>query len=228
LVAGQGTIGRVHRFESRIERMRVLPKVGWRSSPNPEDMGGMLYDLGAHLVDQALRLMGPVESVFATVRTVRPGSSDDDVSIVLTHTSGSVSYLVASQLGAFEAPRMTLYGTHGGLRMMVGDTQEQVLSSGEQPGSGDWGVEPKDSDAQLRVYSDANERTESRIPLEAGDWPAFYSGVSAALRGEQAPPVLIADVVQNLRVLDAARESALSGTVVSLDPAAGHEPPSTS
>jgi scyllo-inositol 2-dehydrogenase (NADP+) len=223
-VAHDGTIGRVHRFESRIERMRVLPKPGWRSSPEPADMGGMLYDLGAHLVDQALRLMGPVVSVAASVRTVRDGNhSDDDVVLLLEHQSGAVSHLVASQSGAFEAPRMTLYGTLGGLRIAAADSQEAALASGRRPVPDEaWGQEPTESAAVLRQYSDTNELTESRVTLDRGDWPAFYRGVATAVRGEGVAPVLVSDVVADLRVLVAARESGLRHSVVVLDPPAGH------
>lgn len=227
--AENGSIGRVHRFESRIERMRVLPKAGWRLSTDPADMGGMLYDLGAHIVDQALRLMGPVRSVTATVRVVRePGASDDDVILMLQHESGTVSQLVASQIGAFNAPRMTLLGTRGGLRIDASDSQEAALAAGRAPGDPNWGVEPDSSAAILREYDDASTLTESRVPLERGTWPAFYRGVERALRTGAEPPVLIGDVIANLRVLDAARESAASGATVRLDPPAGHRASSTS
>jgi scyllo-inositol 2-dehydrogenase (NADP+) len=223
-VASDGSVGRVHRYESRIERMRVTRKPGWRGSANPADMGGMLYDLGAHLVDQALRLMGPVVCVSASVRTVREGDgSDDDVTVLLEHTSGSVSHLVASQVGAFDSPRISLFGTRGGLRIMASDSQEPALRSGRLPGDDEsWGLEPGGTEAVLRRYSEASELTESLLLLERGDWPAFYRGVAAAVRGEGPPPVPMADAVADLRVLDAARQSADTRTVVTLDPPAAH------
>ena len=228
-IARDGSIGEVHRFESRIERMRVVPKPGWRGSPDPADMGGMLYDLGAHIIDQALLLMGPVASVFASVRTVRDGQgSDDDVTVVLGHASGAVSLLVASQIGAFGSPRFTLYGTRGGLRVEASDSQEPALVSGALPGDGPWGVEPAGTEATLLTYDQASTLTTTARPLERGDWPAYYSGVAAALRGEAEPPVLVADVIADLRVIDAARSSAQSGSVISLDPPAGHRASSTS
>jgi len=220
-VSRNGSIGDVHRFESRIERMRVVPKPGWRGSTDPADMGGMLYDLGAHLVDQALALVGPVSSVTASARHLR-GVSDDDVILLLTHASGAVSVLVASQLGAFDSPRMTLYGTQGGLRIDASDSQESALAAGRSPEDPDWGTEPESSSARLRRYSSESVASETHIPLTRGAWPAFYSGVVAALQGEASAPVLISDVIEDLRVLDAARESALTGESVRLDPPAGH------
>lgn len=228
-VARDGSIGTMHRFESNIQRMRVVPKPGWRNSTDPADMGGMLYDLGAHLVDQALLLMGPVVRVSATVRSVRvSGGTDDDVLIELDHESGAVSQLAASQIGAFDTPRLTLLGTRGGLRIDASDTQEPELAAGHDPAEPDWGREPATSAALLRTYDDANALTEERVPLTRGEWPAFYLGVERALRGSAEPPVAVDDVIANLRVLDAAREAGLSGSSVRLDPPAGHRASSMS
>jgi len=228
-VARDGSIGRVHRFESRIERMRVTPKPGWKSSADAADLGGMLLDLGAHVVDQALRLMGPVSAVYASVRTVRVVSgSDDDVTLFLTHTSGAVSQLVVSQIGAFDSPRMTIYGTTGGLRIDATDSQEPVLASGVVPVEGEWGLEPAGTEAALRVCSLDNVVSETTVPLQHGDWPAFYREAAAAVRGHGAPPVLVEDAIANLRVIGAARESGLANAVVSLDPPAGHRASPTS
>lgn len=222
-VAGEGEIGRVHRFESRIQRMRVVPRDGWRNSTDPCAMGGMLYDLGAHLVDQALQLLGPVRSVAAFARSVRVvDGTDDDVIVVLTHTDGAVSHLVASQVAAFGEPRMCLLGTRGGLRIGASDTQEAALAGGRVPGDADWGREPEGCEAELRVYDDASTPTDTSRALARGNWPAFYTGVESALRGATEPPVLVDDAVASLRVLDAARESSAAGRLVSLDPPAGH------
>jgi scyllo-inositol 2-dehydrogenase (NADP+) len=216
-------LGLLHRFESRIERMRVKQKPGWRGSADPADMGGMLYDLGAHLVDQALLLMGPVVLVSASLRSLRPDDdTDDDVAVQLTHASGAVSMLVASQVGAFGDPRMTLFGTRGGLRIDASDSQEAALVAGADLRSGGWGVEPAGSEALLRTYDEDSTPTESRVPLVPGSWPVFYAGVEAALSDGAPDPVELGDVIANLRVLDAAREASDSGRVVRLDPPAGH------
>lgn len=223
LVAEDGLIGMVHRFESRIERMRVTPKPGWRGSPDPADMGGMLYDLGAHVVDQALVLMGPVVSVAASVRSVRPTDpTDDDVVLMLTHDSGAVSMLVVSQIGAFPGPRMTLYGTRGGLRIDASDSQEAALVAGGDPAADGWGAEPAGSEALLSVVDADSVATATAVPLVAGAWPQFYRGVVAALRDGAPDPVSLVDVIENLRVLDAAREAGATGATVRLDPPAAH------
>lgn len=68
-----GDLGTVSRFESRFERWRPTPKGGWRESGGLEDIGGLLYDLGSHLIDQAIQLLGPVRTVYAETDARRPG-----------------------------------------------------------------------------------------------------------------------------------------------------------
>ena len=212
-----GLIGSPHRLESRFERWRPTPKGGWREEGPAEDLPGLLYDLGAHLVDQALHLLGPVDRVFASVRRVRAGATaDDDTQVFLQHVSGAVSILSVSAASAFTGPRLRLLGTGGGLWIDTLDTQEDALRAGRLPGDSDWGVEADDA----WVVTDT--AAPGSLVRERGDWPAYYRGVAASLRGEGAPPVDPRDVVENLRVIEAAHESGRSGIAVVLDPPASH------
>ena len=212
-----GLVGTPHRLESRFERWRPTPKGGWREEGPADDLPGLLYDLGAHLVDQALHLLGPVERVFASVRRVRPAVvTDDDTQVFLEHVSGAVSILSVSAASAFTGPRLRLLGTGGGLWIDTLDTQEDALRAGRVPGDADWGVEADDA----WVVTDTDPPRS--LARERGDWPAYYRGVAASLRGEGSPPVDPRDVVENLRVIEAAHESGRSGTAVVLDPPAGH------
>lgn len=217
-------IGEVHRLESRIERMRPALKGGWRESSAPEDLGGVLLDFGAHLVDQALELMGPVVLVQATARSTRfPGTSNDDSQMLLTHASGAVSVLVSSQAAAFGGPRFTALGTTGGIRIDAADTQEDAIKAGRRPDDGQpWGQEPSTSVAEVRLLQDGALRDVPAVPLDPGGWDGYYPAVAAAIREGSPPPVSMADAVQNARVLDAAVASAASGAAIVLDPPASH------
>jgi len=214
-----GRIGTVHRLIQRIDRMRVVPKAGWRNSSATEDMGGMFYDLGAHAIDQARVIMGPVTEVYARVRTVRrPGDPDDDSVIVLTHSSGAVSVVSVSQAAAFPEPRMMLLGTQGGLRIDHVDAQEVALMAGKLPNVAGW--ESTSDTAVLRISGAEKDFTDETLEMVPGNWPAFYRGVAEALEGEGPAPVDIEDVLQTVRVMDAARESGRHGNAVGLDPPA--------
>lgn len=222
-IAESGVLGDIHRFESRITKMRVVPKAGWRGSAEPEDMGGMLYDLGVHAVDQALQLMGPATSVACWARSVRPGDpTDDDTTIVLTHQSGALSILTVGQAHAFAEPRMLLLGTRGGLRIDPADDQEPDMLAGMSPAAPEWGVRRAGTEAWLRIYDDDSVVSEERIALERGAWPEFYAGVERAIRGHGRAPVPIEDAIADARVLDAAREAARTGRSIPLQPPAAH------
>lgn len=216
-------IGAVHRLESRIERMRPALKGGWRESTAPEAMGGVLLDFGAHLVDQAIELLGPVWAVHAEARSTRfPGTSDDDAQFTLRHVNGAVSYLVGSQAAAFAGPRFTALGTSGGVRIQGSDTQEDALKSGRRPVDGEWGIEAADFFAEVRVMDGTGAPVDTHLPMQAGHWDAYYPGVASAIREQGPAPVPFVDAIANMRVLDAAAQSALTGEQVILDPPAEH------
>ena len=220
--AESGVIGTPHRFESRLERFRLLPKGGWRELNDPEVLGGVLYDFAPHVVDQALDLMGPVVSVTAHTRTVRETpASDDDLIILLQHESGGISYLVGSLAVGLPGPRFTLAGTRGALRITALDTQEDHLKLGEIPGA-DWGVEPAESTIEIWSSDAKGELSYSTLPFSTGNWPEYYREVLAFLTESAAPTVTLDQAVGTMRVMDAARESALTGEVVRLNPPATH------
>ncbi len=203
-ILAEGQLGTVHRFETRMERWRPYGKGGWRESPKPDDLGGLRYDLGPHLVDQALQLFGPVDHVWARTQALRPiGSRDDDVLAVLTHANGVTTVLSASLLTALPGPRFTLFGSMGAARLQSVDSQEDALRQGLRPGPG-WGAQP-DAYAQLAI-GDAPTYTE--LPYADGQWPRFYEGVRDCLADGAPPPVTPESALATMRVLDAIGASA--------------------
>ena len=218
-----GVIGTPHRFESRLERFRLLPKGGWRDLNDPEALGGVLYDFAPHIVDQAIDLMGPVVSVDAHARTVRETPvSDDDLIILLQHESGGISYLVGSLAIGLPEPRFTLAGTRGALRIKALDTQEDHLKLGEIPGP-NWGVEPAESTIEIWASDADSELSFSTARFEVGNWPEYYREVLQFLEDSTAPTVTLDQAIATMRVMDAARSSAQSGDVVRLIPPASHQ-----
>jgi predicted dehydrogenase len=204
-----GAVGRVHRLESRFERWRPEPTGAWRESPDPDQMGGLLYDLGAHLVDQALCLLGPVESVYAEVRGVRdPAAADDDTFVALQHHGGATSHLWASAVAAHLGPRFRVLGSRGAYVVDGLDSQEQRLRDGERPGT-DWGAEPPDQWGRLLPSGET-------VPSLPGAWPGYYRELARSLLGLGHAPVELSSVIDAMRVLDAARESARTGRVIAL------------
>jgi predicted dehydrogenase len=191
--------GDVLRFESRLERWRPQLKGGWREQGTPGLAGGLLYDLGSHLIDQALHLFGPVTDVYAELDRRRSGIEvDDDVFVALTHASGVRSHLTATVLSAQPLARMRVLGSRAAYLKVQGDVQEAALRSGERPDKPGWGEEPREHWGTLGVGDAA-------VPVrsEPGAYQQFYSGVVAALRDGAPPPVDPADAVAGLEIIEA-------------------------
>jgi scyllo-inositol 2-dehydrogenase (NADP+) len=197
-------LGRVLRFETRFERWRPEPRAGWRESGDPHDAGGLLFDLGSHLIDQALLLFGPVERVYAELNRRREGVHvDDDTFVALTHESGVHSHLWMSAVAAHAGPRFRVLGSRAAYVKRGMDVQEAALRSGRRPGTPDWGLDPESGHGLLVVGDEVRA-----VPTERGAWPRFYEGVVAAVRDGSPPPVDPNDAVAVLDVIESARRSA--------------------
>ena len=206
-----GVLGEPLRMETRFERWRPEPRGGWRESPDPEEGGGLLLDLGSHQVDQARYLLGPVRSVYAEVDMRRPGAAvEDDVMLALTHDSGARSTHWLSATAALPGPRLRLLGSRAAYVVTGLDGQEDALRAGGRPGPG-WGEVPEADWGLLGSVDEA-----ARTPSMPGDYRLFYRELALALRHEGPPPVKPIEALAVLVVLDAARVSAQSGQVESL------------
>ncbi|MES1953957.1 Gfo/Idh/MocA family oxidoreductase [Salinisphaera hydrothermalis] len=205
-------LGRVRRFESRFERWRPEPKPGWKRNAAPDAAGGILFDLGSHLIDQALTLFGPAREVYAELDPGYADSGvDDDSFVALTHVSGVRSHLWMSSVAPDLGPRFRVLGDRAGFVKFGLDPQEDRLREGAVPTGADWGAEAEDAWGRLG----AGEAVEM-VPSMAGSYPAFYREFAAALRGTAPLPVDPADAVANLRVIEAARQASAERRVVGL------------
>jgi predicted dehydrogenase len=200
----EGALGNVLRLESRFDRWRLTPKPGWRERGGAEEAGGLLYDLGSHLIDQALTLFGPVKYVYAELDRRRPGVEvDDDAFVALTHASGVRSHLWASVLAAQPGARFRALGDRAAYVKFGLDPQEDALKGGGVPGQPGWGAEPAERWGRLGAGDEVRP-----VPTEPGAYQRFYEGVVAALRDGAPPPVDPADAVAALEIIEAARRSA--------------------
>jgi predicted dehydrogenase len=203
----QGRLGEVTRFESRVER--YSPKSVGKAAG-----GGMLRDLGSHLVDQALVLFGPVARVYGELEFSAPDQPfDHQFFVSLTHTNGVISHLWGSCLQNCPGPRFRVSGSKGCYTVDGLDCQEGAALAGLTPKSeGErWGVEKPQHWGSFE--QDAQREP---VPSERGCWPEFYRQLQDALAGNGANPVSPHDAVASAKVLDAARLSAREGRVVIL------------
>jgi len=207
-------LGEVLRYESRLERWQpaLSGRKPWRETASPEAGGGVLLDLGSHLVDQAIVLFGAVVRVYAELESRRGGVADDDAFLALEHRSGARSHLWASLLAATPGPRLRVLGDRAAYIVSEVDGQEDALRSGASQSDDEaWGIEPPERWGRLIT----EERSEA-IASERGDWPRFYSELERALREGAQAPVDPWEAVTGLEILDAARRSAATATVVAV------------
>ncbi|MFM2404970.1 MAG: hypothetical protein RL223_2850 [Pseudomonadota bacterium] len=207
-VLASGRLGEIWRVESRFELDQ--PET-LETGPD----GGLLRDLGTHLVDQMMWLLGPVHSVHAELDHVdRPaGRTDAGFSIHLQHRSGVRSHVSAGKLNRHVEKSWRVYGSGGSYIASGTDVQTQALLSGRRPADEGprWGHE----DARLWGTLNTADGRES-VPSARGAYQDYYAAFAAAVRGEGPLPVTAEEGAALLAVLDAARVSAREGRVVTL------------
>ena len=191
----EGALGQVTRMESRFERFRPQVKTGaWRESAEAAEGGGVLLDLGSHLVDQAIELFGPPTEVYGEVDVRRPGAQvDDDAFVALTHEGGVRSHLFMSATAPLHGARFRVNGLRGGFASDGLDPQEDQLRNGMHPDEPGFGQAP---------FAHVGGEL---VALEPGRYVSFYEGVAAWARDDAPPPVEPADAVRVLEILEQAR-----------------------
>ena len=195
----EGVLGNIFRLDSRFERYRPdLSPESWRENQTAIEGGGNLLDLQPHLVSTALDWFGPANLISASVRSLR-GGSDDDVTLVLEHTSGVDSYLSVSSINAAPGPRIRITGDKGSLVINEIDPQEPLLKSGKYPKNGQWSESTK-SEAFLHL----GDKVIS-YPSVDGNYSLFYIQVKQALSGG-VWPVTTDEALSVAEIIDKARE----------------------
>ncbi|MBO3128518.1 Gfo/Idh/MocA family protein [Dermatophilus congolensis] len=207
-VMQRGDLGQVRRFEMSFSRWRPEPKQRWRENADWREGGGVLNDLGPHVIDTAVQVMGPVASVYAEVNAFTT-PADDDVLLWLRHVGGGSSILRASSFDPFPAPRFRVTGTKAAFVYEDGpDTIGVLPDLADAQGGTGW------------VYA-GSERWPGPAVSETG--AEFYRILSAALQvqgyedRQAGMPVDPMDAVHSIRVGQAARLSAAQSRVVQVE-----------
>lgn len=210
-------LGSVTRFESRFERYRPVPKHdAWRELGEPEEAGGLLFDLGSHLIDQALVLFGNPSTVYAEVERRRVGVQvDDDTFVALQFAGGVRAHLWMSAVTRIPGPRMRISGLRGTYEKWGLDPQENALRDGMRPGHPDWGREPREKWGHLSTDI-SGIHIDGPIEMLPGAYEQFYTFLRVALVMGGPPPVDPLEAIDALRVIEAAQESARNGIMVDL------------
>jgi predicted dehydrogenase len=204
----EGTIGKPWRVVSRMDQDDA-------SSLRPGRGNGLLLDLGTHVIDQMLWLLGPVTSVSARLASVDlpEGRTDCSFALELVHADGVTSFLESTKAHHVSARELRAYGDKGCYSVRSCDIQERLVKAGRRPQDDPegWGYEPPDLWGTLHTGAG-----EERVPSEQGRWHDYYTQFAAAVRGDAPLPVTADEAVQTLEVIEAARLSSASDSAVSI------------
>lgn len=197
-----GAVGTVAHFESHFDRYRPTVRDRWRENAGPGS--GVWFDLGPHLVDQALVLFGRPDRVMASMAMQRPGAQAVDWAHVVLEYPQLRVVLHAGMLVAGGAPRFVVHGSGGSLVKQAMDRQEAQLLSGMWPGAPGWG---EDSDPPVLHAADSMHTLQS-IP---GDQRQFYRQLALALKGMVSDSVTVTQSLAVAEIVEIAEKAAITG-----------------
>lgn len=202
---GAKRLGDIVEFESFFDRYRPNPNPKtWKETPNPGI--GLLYDLGSHLIDQALDLFGLPLAVFADIRSFRDFSRVNDYFMLRLDYGSHVVVLKASSFVLKEGPRYRIYGKKGSFIKYGIDEQEELLKLGHTPDEAGWGREKEDNWGRLYTMEEGNVKEEV-VPSLHGTYMNFYTNVFDAVRNNADLIIKPEQVYYVIRILELAMES---------------------
>lgn len=202
-VLDTGTLGRITHFESHFDRYRPDVRGRWREGPGPGS--GLWYDLGPHLLDQALVLFGEPERITLDLARQRDSATADDWFHAVLRYGERRVILHGSALVAGLGPRFAVHGTAGSLLKFGLDTQEDALKAGQPAGGDGWGV---DSEPLRLTLRQGDKLVSSIRHCPPGNYPAYYAAVRDAIAGVAATPVPAREAIRVMRLIEAGLASA--------------------
>lgn len=192
-------LGDVYLYEAHFHRYRPLPNPQ-RWKENEELGSGILYDLGAHLLDQALQLFGIPDAIEGDVLTQRPGAEADDYFHLTLKYGPKRVILKASNLVFHPGPRYQLHGTLGSFLKSGIDPQEQDLIAGKNPLEMTWGQEKEENYGILSL-----NQQHTRIPTIPGNYATFYKSLATAICNGSPPPVFPEEACKVVQLIEECR-----------------------
>ena len=208
-LVADGSLGRVVSFESHFDRFRPeLKKGAWREQNAPGS--GVLFDLGSHLIDQAMTLFGVPSAIEADVRIERTEAVVDDAFDVMLIYPDKRALLRATMLANIPGPRFTVHGTEGSYIKHGMDPQEDALKAGRRPNTAEWGTEAEENWGRLSL-GEGEENQLRRVPTIAGDYRKFYENVRDAIEGRGVLEVKPVEALDVMIALELALQSSREG-----------------
>jgi predicted dehydrogenase len=209
-ILDSGVLGDVSHYECHMDRFRPLVRQRWREEPGPG--AGLWFDLGPHMIDQAVYLFGLPTSVSANFGTLRKGGKTDDwAHVQLMYADQLRVILHSSLLVSGGGPRSTLHGTRASWVKFGADVQEQQLVSGMLPNDPAFGIDP---DPGVVIYGESGRREDIAAPK--GDQRQYYVDIRDAIQNQHPPSIPVRDAVAVMAILETSIRSGAEGRVLPL------------
>jgi predicted dehydrogenase len=208
-IVASGVLGEISHFETHIDRFRPQVRQRWREQTGPG--AGLWFDLGPHLIDQAVQLFGLPQTINASFAVLRGGGETDDWAHVQLNYKSLRVILHTSLLVSGGLPRSMLHGTLGSWAKFGADVQERQLVAGKLPGSPGFGDDPNPG---ILYEGGTGKQTEMRAP--AANQAEYYVGIREALWGRQPNPVPPDQASAVMSMLDTSFQSGAAGRVLPL------------
>lgn len=213
-VLDDGLLGAIKEVEIHYDRFNPALSPKAHKEVGGPAVGG-LYDLGAHLIDQALQLFGMPAALFADIMTMRPDSKVDDFFEVLLYYPTFRVRLKSSYYVREALPGYVLHGEKGSFIKPKTDVQETLLQAGNKPGLPEWGIEPEKESGLLHTEKDG-DIIKAHIPSLQGNYGDYYQGIFQAIRNKAKVPVSAEEGMNVIKIIEAAFKSNAEKRVVEL------------
>lgn len=214
-IIDEGMLGRLVEYESHFDRFRnTVWEHFWRDQSRRGS--GTLYDLGSHLIDQALTLFGPPRSVWADVRVLRQGAKvDDSFEVILGYPALKVT-LKGTLLSREPGLRFLLHGTEGSYVKYGLDPQEDALKRGERPKDDTWGRDPRERWGDISTQFQGLH-LDGKIETITGDYRQYYRNIYDCLTDEGSRAVTALEAARVIRIIELAFQSSEEGRVIPIE-----------
>ena len=213
-VIGRGELGEIVSYSCHYDRFRPEVPKRWREEPGPG--AGLLFDLGPHLIDQALVLFGRPDWIEADVMTRRDGARVDDAFHLRMGKGRLRIALNADLLVADSTRRYAVHGMTGSFVKDGLDVQEDQLGRGETPATAGFGIEPAGNHARLtRIVGGKTEI--SHVASRPGDYAGYYEGMREAIETGAPVPVDAQDSRDGLLLIETAMKASETGRRIALE-----------
>lgn len=205
----EGTLGEIYTFEAHYDRFRPEVKERWKERNEPGS--GTLYDLGSHLIDQALLLFGKPLTVTADCLSQREGSKVDDYFHVILGYGSCRVILHSSSLVRGRGPRFQIHGSKASFIKFGEDAQERQLLAGQRPGMPGWGEEDHSDYGEI-ITSDGE--VNQRVPSEKGGYEQYYEQMYQSIVSDAPVPVKADQSLDVIRIIQLAEQSSKEGKTI--------------